>query len=314
MRLSINILVTALLTLSTLSAWAQKEKVVEQSDKKRPEWIGCSTLSTIAITETGKTLAEVQEKALASIRQNIINSVAVNITSTEEMTSRQVSKDNLYSVMHDYTSTLMTEAAKLPFMSNISLSNAKDIYWEKIYSKADKTYRYEYSVCYPFDEIERRNLVREFLAIDNKKVAELEALRREAETLTDLDRIPRALNALEELHAYFFDEVRRNETQEVMKNFRGLYKQVSIEVEEEQAGECIYSLRISGRRVVTSIPVRLKSDSALDMAVKAIDNERYMLSYDASYASPRDINSIEISYPMGAVKVSRTITFEAPKN
>lgn len=314
MRLSINILVTALLTLSTLSAWAQKEKVVEQSDKKRPEWIGCSTSSTIAITETGKTLAEVQEKALASIRQNIINSVAVNITSTEEMTSRQVSKDNLYSVMHDYTSTLMTEAAKLPFMSNISLSNAKDIYWEKIYSKADKTYRYEYSVCYPFDEIERRNLVREFLAIDNKKVAELEALRREAETLTDLDRIPRALNALEELHAYFFDEVRRNETQEVMKNFRGLYKQVSIEVEEEQAGECIYSLRISGRRVVTSIPVRLKSDSALDMAVKAIDNERYMLSYDASYASPRDINSIEISYPMGAVKVSRTITFEAPKN
>lgn len=314
MRLSINILVTALLTLSTLSAWAQKEKVVEQSDKRRPEWIGCSTSSTIAITETGKTLAEVQEKALASIRQNIINSVAVNITSTEEMTSRQVSKDNLYSVMHDYTSTLMTEAAKLPFMSNISLSNAKDIYWEKIYSKADKTYRYEYSVCYPFDEIERRNLVREFLAIDNKKVAELEALRREAETLTDLDRIPRALNALEELHAYFFDEVRRNETQEVMKNFRGLYKQVSIEVEEEQAGECIYSLRISGRRVVTSIPARLKSDSALDMAVKAIDNERYMLSYDASYASPRDINSIEISYPMGAVKVSRTITFEAPKN
>lgn len=314
MRLSINILVTALLTLSTLAAWAQKEKVVEQSDKRRPEWIGCSTSSTIAITETGKTLAEVQEKALASIRQNIINSVAVNITSTEEMTSRQVSKDNLYSVMHDYTSTLMTEAAKLPFMSNISLSNAKDIYWEKIYSKADKTYRYEYSVCYPFDEIERRNLVREFLAIDNKKVAELEALRREAETLTDLDRIPRALNALEELHAYFFDEVRRNETQEVMKNFRGLYKQVSIEVEEEQAGECIYSLRISGRRVVTSIPARLKSDSALDMAVKAIDNERYMLSYDASYASPRDINSIEISYPMGAVKVSRTITFEAPKN
>lgn len=314
MRLSINILVTALLTLSTLTAWAQKEKVVEQSDKRRPEWIGCSTSSTIAITETGKTLAEVQEKALASIRQNIINSVAVNITSTEEMTSRQVSKDNLYSVMHDYSSTLMTEAAKLPFMSNISLSNAKDIYWEKIYSKADKTYRYEYSVCYPFDEIERRNLVREFLAIDNKKVAELEALRREAETLTDLDRIPRALNALEELHAYFFDEVRRNETQEVMKNFRGLYKQVSIEVEEEQAGECIYSLRISGRRVVTSIPVRLKSDSALDMAVKAIDNERYMLSYDASYASPRDINTIEISYPMGAVKVSRTITFEAPKN
>lgn len=307
-------MVTALLTLSTLTAWAQKEKVVERSDKRRPEWIGCSTSSTIAVTETGKTLAEVQEKALASIRQNIINSVAVNITSSEQMTSRQVSKDNIYSVMHDYTSILMTEAAKLPFMSNISLSNAKDIYWEKIYSKTDKKYRYEYSVCYPFDEIERRNLVREFLAIDNKKVAELKALRREAETLTDLDRIPRALNALEELNAYFFDDVRRNETQEVMKNFRGLYKQVSIEVESEQTGECIYSLRISGRRVVTSIPARLKSDSALDMAVKSLDECRYILTYDASYASPRDINTIEISYPMGAVKVSRTITFEAPKN
>ncbi len=313
MRRTINILVTVLLTLSTLSVWAQKEKVVDRSDKRRPEWIGCSTSSTIAVTETGETLAEAQQKALASIHQNIINSVAVNISLSEEMTSRQVSHDKIYSVMHDYTSTLMTEAAKLPFMNNISLSNAKDIYWEKIYTKGKKSYRYEYSVCYPFDEIERRNLVREFLAIDNKKEAELKSLQNEVETLTDLDRIPRALNALEELHAYFFDDMRRNETTETMKNFRGLYKQVGIEVESEQTGECIYSLRISGRRVVTSIPVRLKSDAALDMNVKAIDNNRYLLTYDPTYASPRDINTIEIIYPMGTVKVSRTITFDAEK-
>lgn len=314
MRRFFNILIIALLSLSSLPAWAQKDKVVERSDNKRPEWIGCSTSSTIAITETGNTLAEVQDKALASIRQSIINSVAVNITSSEEMTSRQVTHNKQHSITHDYTATILTEAAKLPFMNNISLSNAKDIYWEKIYSKATKTYRYEYSVCYPFDEIERRNLVREFLAIDSAKEAELESLRREVETLTDLDRIPRALNALEELHAYFFDETRRNEVNETKQNFRGLYKQVSIEVESEQRGECIYSLRISGRRVVTSTPVRLKSNSALDMDVKAIDGNRYRLTYDASYASPYDINSIEITYPLGATKVSRTITFDAKRN
>ena len=58
------------------------------------------------------------------------------------------------------------------------LSNAEAVYWERIYSKKTKTYRYEYSVLYPFPEQTRRQLIEAFVAIDDAKQAEYERLRR----------------------------------------------------------------------------------------------------------------------------------------
>ena len=153
------ILAVSALFLLPLTASAQKEKVVERSDKRKPEWIGRSDADAISVTEVGETLAEASERCMASIRQQIVNAVAVNISSTEKMTSRQITRDNLMTVMNDYSSNLMTEAAKLPYISDIALSNAEEVYWERIYSRKDKTYRYEYSVRYPFTEQTRRQLV-----------------------------------------------------------------------------------------------------------------------------------------------------------
>ena len=61
--------------------------------------------------------------------------------------------------MSDYSSALMTEAGQLPYLNDITLSNAEAVYWERIYSKKTKTYRYEYSVLYPFPEQTRRQLI-----------------------------------------------------------------------------------------------------------------------------------------------------------
>lgn len=314
MKVLLRVVVLAVAMFVVMPVQAQKEMVVDRSDKRRAEWIGCSTSSTIAVTEIGNTLAEAQDKALSSIRQYIINGVAVSVSSHETMVSRQITHDRLYSVMNDYTSVLMTEAARLPYINDISLSNAVDIYWEKIYSKATKSYRYEYSVCYPFDEDARAKLVEAFLYIDGCKEAELAMLRNKRSTITNLDDIKRAVNDLDALYEYFFDDTRRSECLALRKSYSALYSQVSIEVEAEGVGECIYSLRLASRRVTTSIPVRLKSDSALDMSVSAIEGGCYRLTYDPTYASPRDINTIDISYPMGTVRVSRTITFEAPES
>ncbi len=296
----------------TLPALAQKEKVVESSREKRPSWIGTFDKSSITVTEVGTSLSEVSEKALSSIYQHIINSIAVNVTSNERLISKSVSYNNLHSVMSDYTSVLMTEAAKIPYISDISLANATDIYWEKVYSRKSKSYRYEYSVQYPFDDITRRNLVAEFVAIDNAKMEELKALREELDTLTDLDRIGRALNSLDALYNYFFDSARRSDTEALKRNFLALYSQIHIEVESEKSGECIFTLRLANRNVTTSVPVRLRSVSALNMCVVPIEGNRYKLTYDPSYASTTDINTIEIIYLFGARRVEKVIHFTAP--
>lgn len=312
MKSVIKYLVVVVMLSISSSAVAQKEKVVESSDKHKPAWIGTFEESYITVTEVGKTLSDVSERALASIYQHIINAVAVNVSSSETLISKSVSYDNLSSVMHDYTSVLMSEAAKMPFINDISLTNANDIYWEKIYSRKDKSYRYEYSVRYPFDEATRHKLVADFIAIDNAKMVELASLRRELDSITELDRINRALNALDVLYNYFFDSTRKGETEQLKRDFLALYSQVGIEIEQEGVGECIFSLRLNNRRVTTSIPARLKSASALNMSVAAIEDGRYKLTYDPTYASATDLNTIEIIYLFGARRVAKVVHFEAP--
>lgn len=305
-----RLIITVALTLLAAAAYAQKEKLVEASDKRKPDWIGRSDASAFSVTEVGESLAAASDRCMASIRQYIVNSIAVNVSSTEAMTTRQVTHDNLMTVMNDYSSVLMTEAGQLPFLNDITLSNAEETYWERIYDKRTKSYRYEYSVRYPFTETTRHSLVNAFLAIDNAKVARFEQLRTELENIIDLDRIPQALNELDGLDNYFFDTTRKNDVATLRRNYLGLYDRISIEVEEQTRGRCIYSLRLAGRLVTTSTPPRLTSQSAIALVVESRDDGRYILTYNAEYASPQDINTVEIRYSLGGGRIARTIYFE----
>lgn len=291
-------------------AFDQKDKVVEASGKRKPDWIGKSDPSHFAVTEVAPTLAAASEKCMASIRQYIVNAVAVNISSVEKMTTRQVTRDQLVSVMSDYSSVLMTEAGKLPYLNDITLSNAESVYWERIYSRKTKTYRYEYSVLYPFPETTRRQLIEAFLAVDDAKQADYERLRDELETIADLDRIQQNVNELDGLYGYFFDATRKGAVETLRRNYLALYNGISIEVESEMPGACVYSLRLGGRRVVTARPPRLQSESALGMDVRPCGEGLYLLTYDPQYASPADVNKIDLAYLFGGARVSRTIYFD----
>lgn len=302
-----------LMLLSSNIILAQKEKVVESSSKAKPAWIGKSDNSAFSITETGLTLAEASECCISSVRQYIINSIAVNVSSSESMVINQISKDDLITAMSEYSSVLETEAGRLPYLNDISLSNAEDVYWEKIYNKTDKKYRYEYSVRYPFSEQTRRTLVEEFLTIDREKAGELERLRKELGTLTSLDGISQTLNDLNSLEVYFFDDVRKSEVDAVRNTYKGIYKRLSIVIEEEGPGYCVYSLHLDGRRVTTSVPPRLKSESAISMESRPYGDRMYRLTYDPSYASRFDLNQIEIIYLFGATTVTKTVMFDPSK-
>ena len=83
----------AALCIST-AAFAQKDKVVEASSKRKPAWIGSSDRSHFAVTEVGETLAAASGKCMASIRQYIVNAVAVNVSSAEKMATRQITRDH----------------------------------------------------------------------------------------------------------------------------------------------------------------------------------------------------------------------------
>ncbi len=287
-----------------------KEKVVESSSRKKPDWIGRSDKTHFAVTEQAPTLSAAMDECLASIRQHIVNSVAVNIASTERMRTRQLTEGELVSVMNEYSSDMTARAAELPYINNITLSNAEQTYWEKILDKNNGTYRYEYSVLYPFSEEMRAELVGAFVAIDEGKQAELDNLNRQVNRLVNVDDIGAALIELDGLGEYFFDATRRNEVETLKRSYRALYGKIAIAIESEEAGRCVYSLMIDGRRVTTSQKPRLVSESALEMRVQEGAGGRYVLTYDPQYASPVELNTIDIMYLWGGARVAQTIYFK----
>lgn len=61
---------------------------------------------------------------------------------------------------------------------------------------------------------------------------------------------------------------------------------------------------------MTARQPRLQSESALEMNVKPYGDDLYLLTYNSEYASPADVNKIDLTYLFGGARVSRTIYFD----
>ena len=304
--------IATLLLAATLvcgSAYAQKEKVVESSAKKAPAWLGLSTSDYFCVSATAQTLEDAQKMCMNDIRQYIINAIAVNITSAETSYQNQVTRDGVAGLLESYASQTDTRSANIPYLSGLSLSNADAIYWERRMVKGkDKSYYYVCNVKYPFTEDDRSRAIAAFRKIDDKYNSRLEALRRDAEQFTDISTIGTAVNELNQLIAYFFDDVRKEEAKALQAHYRKMNEEIAVAAEEILPGQFRYRLSLHGRTVVTDQLPRLKSDYALNMRVMR-NGDEYALLYDEEGVEGEE-NTIEMRYSFGGRSLKYTVTFD----
>lgn len=303
------ILLSLPLLLHAAEASAQKEKIVERSAKKAPAWVGITTADYFAASGRAATLADAQADALNQIRQYVIGSVAVNVTSVESSFAGQRTKDDVAEVLKRYSSQVDTEAAAMPFLTGLSLSNADEVYWEKIYVKAENRYFYDYHVKYPFTASQRLALTTEFLRLDKLHQAEYLRLKALYDTFTTVEEIDRAIAELDPLIEYFFDRTRRGEAEALQRSYRNAYGNIAIVSLQERSEMCLYALECNGRKLTTTKTPRLKSPTAVDLTVRR-NNDNYLLTYDCSYSTPEDDNYIDVTYVFGGRNLRRRFAFD----
>ncbi len=309
MKKILAILLAVPLLFHAAEVSAQKEKIVERSAKRAPAWVGITTSDYFAASGRAATLADAQADALNQIRQYVISSVAVNVTSVESSFAGQRTKDEVAEVLKRYSSQVDTEAAAMPFLTDLSLSNAEEVYWEKVYVKASGSYFYNYHVKYPFTASQRLALTTEFLRIDRARYAEFQRLKALYDTFTTVEEIDRAIAELDPLIEYFFDRARRGEAEALQRSYRNAYANIAIVPLQEQPESCIYALECNGRKITTTKTPQLKSPTAVDLAVHR-NNDDYLLTYDCAYSRPEDENYINIAYLFGGRRVHRRLTFD----
>lgn len=289
--------ILGILSLFAGTCYGQKEKVVERSISRAPEWLGISDADRFSVSATAETLDAAQQGCLNEIKQHIATSIAVNITSKELFGQDALVRDNVTAMLTRYSSQVETHSADMPYLCGISLSKATAIYWERRFVKQQKRYYYICHVQYPFSESERRASIDDFLRIDRRYEDKLAELQRNFYTFTDISYISEAVSEIDALLGYFFDANRRRSAEILRDKYIRARQDVAVVPDNSSLGAFRYHLSLQGRQVTTDIKPVLKSDYATNLRVMPSD-EGYILLYD-DIGIEGEENTIQITYPFG---------------
>ena len=301
------LVVFALFTLFS-SCFAQKEKVVESSAKKAPEWLGTSNVDYFSVSATAETLDQAKDQCLAEIRQYIITSVAVNITSSESLGQTMFSTNDVTGVLTQYSSQVDTRSANLPFLSGISLSNAKDVYWERRFVKSDKRYYYVYHVYYPFSEYQRTTAIAQFKKMDSEYENKLIELEKKYREFTNLDYIREAVAEIKGLMGYFFDSARATRAAALFKAYRDCVADVVVVEGEHSIKQIKYTLSLHGRTVTTSQKPVIRSNYADNIKVISDGNVNVIKFEPVAIAGEE--HTLEMKYLLEGKTLSYKFLFD----
>lgn len=287
-----------------------QDKVVEKSSRRAPSWLGLSEPEYIITSAENETLDGAKAQCLANIRQSIVSSVAVNVSSTESYKESISMNNDSMDANRKYDTEIESIAASLPFVSDILLDDA-EIYWRKLYNRKSKTYRYEVHAKYPFSTFKRNELIEEFMAQDKEQYDKYLALKQGYDSdFTEVEYIDRAISELHALRKYFFDSKRQNEVDALVSSYRRLYKAISIVPYSEKLGEIVYYLELNGRRVTCSRKATLKSEYATNLQVRAIEDNLYKITYNYNYCLPQDENTIIVTQKFNSGSAKNTFYFD----
>ena len=165
----------ALLLLIPIGMHAQ-DKVLEKSTKKRPDWVNATIKDFIIVIGRGATIDEAKSNVVPTIRTEIMNSVAVYVRSSSEMTIENENRNNVINTIEKFKNTSTVQTADIPSLKGIALNKVSDFYWEKIQEKDTKKIVVAYHVKYPFSELELKKLIQEFNQKDQEMTDQLNGI------------------------------------------------------------------------------------------------------------------------------------------
>ena len=172
-----QLVLTATLILALSFGSFAQFKVVEKSTKKAPAWYQQMAADYLIVSAHEPTLEEAQAACLQEVKKQIIQAVAQNITFSESsILNQKLEGEDITEFVDIYSSNTDVKAATVPFIQGISLSKVEDFYWEKLQNKKTKEIYYNYSIKYPFSQLELKKLVRDFEKRDKQYEAQLTEL------------------------------------------------------------------------------------------------------------------------------------------
>lgn len=302
------ILFTVLLCAFAMTLHAQNSKVVERSAKSVPEWLSSPPKGCLVVEVMSSDMSSAQNKAIEELSTRIVMAVATNVAHSTHSEGTSESTDGKLSEKESFGFSTKIAAANIPFIKGISLTEAKDTYWEKCKEKKTDRIFYRFALLYPLPDSQLQQMRSEFEATDKAKANTLNSLKDGIDKVSSSLQIEQAITQLGELKEYFFDDVRRKEAEGLQANYKKLYKGLTLKADKPKGGKFTATLMLNGRPFeVTGIPV-LKSNCATRLQAEPLpDGNGYEISYDDIDCLPEEDNWIEITLRIRDAKIIQKV-------
>lgn len=300
--------------LSAFGVTAQESKVIDRSAKKAPEWLKTEPEGFIVAEVEASDLSSAKDKAIEEIAKRIVMSVATNVSYSSSSSARIETVDGKTAERETFGYDNRIAAANIPFIKGISLTEAQGSYWEQCREKKTDRIFYRYAVLYPFSASQLRDLRTEFEASEREKAATMARLRNELNQVSSSAQIEQAVTELSNLQEYFFDDVRRKEAEGLQKNYKQLYKGLTLKASTPSNGKFSVVPLLNGQPFETGgVPV-LKANCASRLQVTPLsDGKGYEVTYDDIDCLDDEDNWIDVSLRIRDAKISQRVFINGSK-
>ncbi|MDX2189088.1 MAG: hypothetical protein SFY32_04425 [Bacteroidota bacterium] len=282
------LLIIALILLFSCSG-SKQYKVIEKSGK-RPAWVGGAENNFLITYGSGNDIEEAKKQCLQNIREQIINAVAINIKSKTEI---NITQQNGRSD-EKFKFSLMSQSANIPYLQGISLSKAKDYYWERVFDKNEKKEKYGYHILYPFSNASLNQLIQEFDENNEKIDKQMKLARAACDTATYLETFAKARQDLNFIINQTVND-QRDKCNQLLTEVNGLIKNIRLVEVQNNMGSFIFELTSNNKKLSTFMVPQLKSNCAEQLKYSST-NKRYTVSYKGDMCKYTDNASASISY------------------
>ena len=294
---------TALLLLGAAVA---ADKVVDSSARRAPKWIGGMEEDYIIVSAEAGTLADAQQKAMTSVREQIISAVATHVESATSITLYEVSENGDIQSRHEMKSRLNVEAADIPYLSEVSPSRATEYYWMKI-RKSDKSTYYSYHVKYPFTRSQLRLLSDEYNARQKAINDTIQAFASaDFSTYTSLDQMLMQHSRLKQFAATLREDDQRRDICAAIRRTYGqmMTQNLHVEVLSSDRTQTVAALFYGSTQLLHSMVPKTKTNCLTAIETKMNGNTA-VIRYDYSTGCYEgEQNWLDIQYTVIGKKIS----------
>ncbi|MDR1004670.1 MAG: plethodontid receptivity factor PRF [Prevotellaceae bacterium] len=306
-RIALTLTLTAILLLHGFVPLSAQTKVLERSAKKPPAWLNTAVDGNLVVSVEAASLGEAQQKALTSVTEQIIQSVASHVSVTQTNVFSEVNRNGDIDSRDAYDRLSKIRSANLPFLQGISLAKVTGVYWEKVRDKQTEREYYNYAILYPFPVAEQRRLQAAFEALDAEKVAQYKALERRITELDAVEEIKQVLAELEGLSAYFFDEVRISEVKALAERYRRLYDALSLTGTFTDGGSYRLQLLLNGNPIRTAATPRVTSNCASSLEIRP-DDGAFLIAFRTDDCLPEEENTLTMRLSIEGRRLERKVS------